>query len=87
MRIALFNLLCSILYSIYRAEDAFKEGEGGAKLAQVIKETHLKGYKLRYLSSAKSRFSPKILEAIIDVIEAVVVLLNLLGVFQRAGKK
>ena len=86
MRIALFNLLASILYSIYRAEDAFGEREGKAKLAQVIKETHLKAFKLRYLSTPKARFSPKILEAIIAVIDAVIVLLNLLGVFQRAGK-
>lgn len=87
MRLRLFNLLSSILYSIYRVEDDFDEGAGKLKLEQVCKETNLKAYKLELLPSPKANFSPKIIKAIIAVIEAVVHLLNVLGVFQRAGKK
>ncbi len=86
MRTRFAVMLPYILSSIYRAEANVELKTGVNKQEQVLHDVHLKAYQLGFLPSTREPFPKEIIQAIIAVIDAIVHLLNLLGIFKNANR-
>lgn len=87
MRHKILDLLGSILYSIFRAEDNPELTKGKDKLLAVQLETDVKMGKLHLVEDYAEGDYDELLENIIKLIELVVWLLNFFNVFKHAKRK